>query len=269
MTSQLTQYEIFAIKYAFHNRKSPSNFIGGDTHDQPMPLDYFVWVLRSGKRVVLVDTGFDHQGADHRGRTITHPVDEGLRQLDIAPEAIRDIIITHMHYDHAGNREMFPNARYHLQDREMAYCTGRCMCQAILGHPFEPEDVKSMVGHVFEGRVEFHDGDSEVASGITVHRVGGHTDGLQVVRVNTARGWVVLASDASHFYANMEQGRPFPVVYNVGDMLEGYKIVHRLASSPNHVVPGHDPQVLQRYPAHSPETEGWIARLDLDPRSPH
>ena len=83
-----------------------------------------------------------------------------------------------------------------------------------------------------------------------------------MVRVNTERGWVVLASDAAHLYANMEQSRPFPFVFNVGDTLEGYRRVHELADSAQHVVPGHDPPVLTRYPAANRETEGWIVRLD-------
>jgi glyoxylase-like metal-dependent hydrolase (beta-lactamase superfamily II) len=266
MTSALPQYQIYAIKYAFHDRPARDNFIGGDPHDVSMPLDYFVWVIKDESRVFLVDSGFDEVGAKQRGRTITHAVDAGLRQIGVQPDTVEDVIITHMHYDHAGNRAMFPRARYHVQDREMAYCTGRCMCHRVLSHPFEPEDVKSMVGRVFEGRVEFHDGESQLARGLSLHRVGGHTDGLQVVRVHTARGWVVLASDASHLYANMEEGRPFPAVYNVGDMMEGFRAVHRLADSPAHVVPGHDPQVLKRYAAHDRETEGWIARLDVAPR---
>ena len=80
----------------------------------------------------------------------------------------------------------------------------------------------AMIGRLFRGRVQFHDGTDELAPGITVHHVGGHTDGLQVMRVKTERGWVVLASDASHFYANFEQMRAYPTVYNVGDMLEGF-----------------------------------------------
>jgi glyoxylase-like metal-dependent hydrolase (beta-lactamase superfamily II) len=266
MSQPIEQYRIFAVKYAFHDRPARDNFIGGDPHDVSMPLDYFVWAVVGESRVFLVDSGFDQAGAQQRGRTITNPVDSGLRQIGIRPEEVEDVIITHMHYDHAGNRSMFPRARYHVQDREMAYCTGRCMCHHPLSHPFEPEDVKSMVGRVFDGRVQFHDGVSQLAPGLSLHWVGGHTDGLQVVRVHTERGWVVLASDASHFYANMDEARPFPAVYNVGDMLEGFRAVHQLADSPAHVVPGHDPQVLQRYAAHDRETEGWIARLDVAPR---
>jgi glyoxylase-like metal-dependent hydrolase (beta-lactamase superfamily II) len=117
-----------------------------------------------------------------------------------------------------------------------------------------------------EGRVAFHDGDDELAPGVTLHHIGGHSMGLQVVRVRTRRGWVVVASDASHFYANMEQGRPYPVLFNVGEMLEGFNTVRKLAESPRHVIPGHDPLVLTRYPA-KPGLAGIIARLDADPIS--
>jgi glyoxylase-like metal-dependent hydrolase (beta-lactamase superfamily II) len=86
--------------------------------------------------------------------------------------------------------------------------------------------------------------------------------GLQVVRVATRRGWLVLASDASHFYANMEQVRPFPIVYNVADMVEGYAQLRSLAESKDHIIPGHDPLVIQRYPAPAPGLEGIAARLD-------
>ncbi|MEO6271155.1 MAG: N-acyl homoserine lactonase family protein [Lautropia sp.] len=266
MTAQAEVFRVFAIKYAHHDRLSSANFIGGDSHDVPMPLDYFVWVIQGESRTFLVDTGFDQEMAAKRGRTITRPITEGLKAVGVDPDTVEDIILTHMHYDHAGNRDLFPRARYHLQDREMAFCTGRCMCHATLNHSFEAADVARMVHRVFDGRVTFHDGDSQIAPGLSVHLVGGHTNGLQVVRVHTQHGWLVLASDASHLYANIEQRRPFPIVYNVGDMLEGYARIHSLADSPHMVVPGHDPEVLHRFPADSREHEGWIARLDAGPR---
>ena len=105
-------------------------------------------------------------------------------------------------------------------------------------------------------------GDAELAPGVSVHLIGGHTMGLQVVRVATRRGWVVLASDASHFYANMEESRPFPIVFSVADMVEGYGRLRALAESPAHIIPGHDPLVLERYPAPSKALEGVVVRLD-------
>ena len=246
MAAALEDYKIYAVKYAHHDRPARDNFLGGDPHDVNMPLDYFVWAVVGESRTFIVDTGFDAKDGAARGRVLTHAVEDGLAAIGIRTDAVEDVIITHMHYDHAGNRSLFPKARYHVQDREMAYCTGRCMCHGALNHPFNVEDVQSMVGRVFDGRVMFHDGASTLTPGLSVHRVGGHTDGLQVVRVHTARGWVVLASDASHLYANMEQKRPFPAVYNVGDMIEGYRRAHELADSVQHVVPGHDPAVLTR-----------------------
>ena len=129
-------------------------------------------------------------------------------------------------------------------------------------HAFEVEDVVGMVRRVYQGRVRFHDGDAELAPGVSLHHIGGHTMGLQVVRVHTARGWVVLASDASHLYANMEQVRPFPIVYSVGDMIDGYRRLAELADSAAHIVPGHDPLVMQRYPAPSADLDGIVVRLD-------
>jgi glyoxylase-like metal-dependent hydrolase (beta-lactamase superfamily II) len=259
-------YKVYAIKYAHHDRPARENFIGGDPHDTNMPLDYFVWAIVGESRTFLVDTGFDAAVGARRHRQITRPVEDGLKALGIHPETVEDVIITHMHYDHAGNSGLFPRARYHIQDREMAYCTGRCMCHGALNHPYDAADVQSMVGRVFEKRVEFHDGTTHLTPGLSLHLVGGHTNGLQIARVHTARGWLVLASDASHLYANIEQDRPFPAVYNVGDMIEGYRTVYQLADSPLHVIPGHDPAVLTRFPAHSAETRDWIVRLDGEPQ---
>ena len=255
-------WQVYAVRYAHHDRMARENFIGGDVHDGPMPLDYFVWAVVSDERVFVVDTGFDEAVARRRGREFLRSPGEGLKTIGIDPAKVEDVLITHMHYDHCGNHALFPSARYHVQDREMAFSTGRCICHAALRQPFDEQDVVAMVRKLFAGRIVFHDGDEEITPGLSLHHVGGHTMGLQMVRVQTRRGWVVLASDASHFYANMERGLPFPVVYNVAEMLEGHRRAYALASSPGHVIPGHDPLVLERYPAPAPELKGWVVRLD-------
>ncbi len=255
-------HEIFAVRYAHLERTATHNFLGGDSHDVPMPLDYFVWVIVGPDHTIVVDTGFDAAQAKQRGRILVRPVDDGLRALGIEHAQVTDVVITHMHYDHSWNHHLFPKARMHLQDAEMRYCTGRSMTHALLRAPFEAEDVVSMVRRVFEDRVVFHDGDAELAPGVTLHRVGGHTPGLQVLRVSTARGTVVLASDAAHFYANFEQGRPFPILDNVTDYLEAHRKIRKLAASDDHVIPGHDPEVLNRYPRANVEIAD-IVRVDL------
>jgi glyoxylase-like metal-dependent hydrolase (beta-lactamase superfamily II) len=258
-------HEVYAIRYAHHARRSAENFIGGDAHDVLQPLDFFVWAIVGPAGAIVVDTGFDAAMAVRRQRQIVNPVHDGLSALGIAPDAVANVIVTHLHYDHAGNHDLFPAARYHLQDREMAFATGRCMCHALQRMPFEADDVAAMVRKVFAGRTDFHDGDAEIVPGVSVHLIGGHSRGLQCVRVKTRRGAVVLASDATHLYAHMQTGRVFPITYNVGDVLEGYVTLKKLAASLRHVVPGHDPLVLSRYPAAKPGLEGWIARLDIEP----
>ena len=256
------QYEVYAVKYAHHARRASENFIGGDLHDGPMPLDYFVWLVRGEGREIVVDTGFSAAVALRRQRDHLRCPTEGLRLLNVDAKKIKDVVITHLHYDHVGNFDLFPAATFHLQDREMNYATGRHMSQPVFSGAFDVEDVVGMVRSNYAGRVRFHDGDAEIAPGVSLHFIGGHTMGLQVVRVATRRGWVVLASDASHFYANMEQVRPFPIVFNVADMVQGYARLRELADSPAHIIPGHDPLVLARYPAPAGELQGIVARLD-------
>jgi glyoxylase-like metal-dependent hydrolase (beta-lactamase superfamily II) len=256
------RFEVYAVKYAHHARRAAENFIGGDPHDGPMPLDYFVWLIRGEGREIVVDTGFSAAMARKRGRDHIRCPTEGLRTLGCDPSTVKDVVITHLHYDHVGNFDLFPAATLHLQELEMRYATGPYMRHACFRGAFEVEDVVGMVRRVYEERVRFHSGDAELCPGVSLHLIGGHTMGMQAVRVATRRGWVVLASDASHFYANMEETRPFPIVWSVADMVEGYGKLRALAQSPEHVIPGHDPLVMQRYPAPAKNLEGIIVRLD-------
>ena len=259
------RYEVYAIKYAHHARRASENFLEGlsaDEHDGPMPLDYFVWLVRGGGREIVVDTGFSAAVAKKRGRDHIRCPTDGLRLLQCEASTVKDVVITHLHYDHVGNFDLFPQATLHLQDMEMHYATGRNMSDARYGGAYDVEDVVGMVRRAYAGRVRFHDGDAEIGAGLSLHRIGGHTMGLQVMRISTRRGALVLASDASHFYANMEETRPFPIVWSVADMVEGYRKLRALAQSPAHIIPGHDPLVLERYPAPSRDLQGIAVRLD-------
>jgi len=259
-------FELFAIRYGHLGNRSPQdNFITADPHEFASDLDYFVWVARRGDSAFVFDTGFANEAAIRRRREwLRHPVDS-LRLIGVDPDRVTDVIVTHLHYDHAGNLDRFPAARFHLQDREMAFATGRSMSHQTLRAPFDLENVLQMVRHVYTEKAVFHDGDYELAPGLTMHRVGGHSAGLQSARVWTRRGWIVLASDAAHLYDNFEKRRPFPIVYNIAEMLEGFDLLYRLADSPAHIIPGHDPLVMQRYPAAKPGLEGVAVRLDVPP----
>jgi len=263
---ELPTYEVFAIRYARRDARRPEHFIGGDPHDAPMPMDYFIWLIRNAERTIVVDTGFTAEMAAKRKREFLIAPKAGLARLGVDAAAVREVVITHMHYDHVGTFFDFPSAHFHIQDEEMRFVTGRHMRHRQLAHSYEVEDVVGMVRQIFTGRVVFHDGADEIAPGVSLHRIGGHTPGVQSVRVRTRRGWVVLASDATHYYEHMENGRVFTTMYNLGDALEGYDTLRRLADSPQHIIPGHDPLVMARYPAVSKELEGIAVRLDVAPR---
>ncbi len=259
-------FEVFAIRYGhLGNRHPGQSYILADPHEYGPDLDYFIWVVRRNDCTFVIDTGFSAESANRRKREHLRSPVEALRLLNIDPANVSDVILTHLHYDHAGYLDRFPSARYHVQDREVSYATGRLMCHHFLREAYDLENALEMVRKVYAGRAVFHDSESEVVPGLTLHRVGGHTAGLQIVRVWTKRGWVVLAADAAHLYGNFENDRAFPVVYSVAEMLEGYKLLYRLAETADHIVPGHDPLVMKYYPAPSQDLDGIVVRLDVPP----
>jgi glyoxylase-like metal-dependent hydrolase (beta-lactamase superfamily II) len=257
-------WEVYALKYGeITERIRAQNFIFNDDHAAPYPIDFFVWVLKSDDQVIVVDTGYEEQEAARRGRPILRDPGEAVKALGIDPETVRDVIITHLHFDHAGGIDRFPNARFHLQTAEMAFATGPCMCMDALQMPFTAEHICNMVRQVFAGRVQYHEGTGLVAPGVSVHLAGGHSRGLQAVQVKTQSGWLCLASDVAHFYENYLNRAPFPIVVDVEDMYRGWDLIETLASDPKLIVPGHDPLVTELFPVH--DQAPFIWRLDLGP----
>jgi len=259
MSSDL--WEVYALKYSERNgRTRADSFIFDDDHDSPHAMDYFIWVLRSGDQTILVDTGYDENEAVARGRPILRSPQAALRALDLSPEAIDRLIITHMHYDHAGSLQDFPNARFYLQPAEMAFTTGPCMCEGVLKMPYSADHICQVVKALYSGRVVFTDVETQIVPGVSVYQIGGHARGLQAVRVKTQSGWMVLASDATHYYENFLKRKPFPIVVDLEAMMRGFDTIKTLATSTELVVPGHDPLVTELF---APEGHsGFIWRLD-------
>ena len=259
-------YEIFALRYAERtNRTRADNFKVTDDHDSPMPIDYFLWVVRNDKRTIVVDTGFGLAEARQRDRKLLQTPEQALARVGVDLATVKDVIITHLHYDHAGTMPDFSSARFHLQSSEMAFATGPAMLDADERWAFSANHVCDMVRMLYDDRVVFHDEDGEVAPGISVHRLPGHTAGMQVVRVPTRRGVVLLASDASHFYENFMSRSPFPICFSEPDMMKSFERLEQLADSEDHIIPGHDPLVRALYAPPTSELQDHVCRLDEPP----
>jgi glyoxylase-like metal-dependent hydrolase (beta-lactamase superfamily II) len=265
MHKALPEYELFALRYATRDAMRSDHFIGGDPHDAPMAMDYFVWVAVGPERSYVIDTGFTAEIAAKRKRTFLRCPVETLQAIGVDGDTVEDVILTHLHYDHVGNFHRFPKAQFHLQEPELVYATGHYMRYPRLAHSFEVEDVVGIVRLNFARRVMFYNGPAELAPGISLHPVGGHSAGLQFVRVHTRRGWVVVASDVTHFYENMLGGRPFTTAFHVGKMLEGFDALRAHAPSLSHIVPGHDPLVMKCYPPAASNLQDVVVRLDVPP----
>ncbi len=256
-------WEVYALKYADRNSRTRTDSFIFDSHPQcTHRMDYFIWLLRSGEHVVLVDTGYDQMEAKKRSRPIRLLPNEVLAPFNIEPHQIQTIISTHLHYDHAGGLHLFPNATVHLQVAEMSYATGPCMCHAELRAPFTGNHIRTVIDRLYSDKLVFHDGDSDIMDGLSVHKIGGHSRGLQVVRVRTKSGYMVLASDASHYYENFIGNKLFPIVVDAEDMLKGFTRIRSLATNDALVVPGHDPLVMSYFPEGKAE---FIRRLDHGP----
>ncbi|MEL6620110.1 MAG: N-acyl homoserine lactonase family protein [Pseudomonadota bacterium] len=258
-------WTVHAVKYAERSaRTRADSFIFDDHPTAAHGMDYFVWLLQDGPRNIVVDTGYDRAEATRRDRPILRDPAHALADMGVEADTVDTVIITHLHYDHAGGLDRYPAATFHLQAAEMAYATGPCMCHEALRMPFTADHVCEMVRHVYSGRVVFHDGSAQVAPGVRVHCVGGHSRGLQVVEVETEHGPLCLASDASHYYENFLAAKPFPIVADVQPMLDGFGTLQRLARGADRVIPGHDPLVTSIYPVHEAVPFAW--RLDVGPQ---
>lgn len=262
-------YEVYALEYGRMHRNSRDFYLRSpDPHEAPRELVYYLWVLRSDKRTIVVDLGFDKRSGDARGRIMLREPLDALAAVGVDPSAIETVIITHMHYDHAGNAGAFDNAEFVLQEREMAYCTGKPMRYPACNHSFDVEHVTDMVRANFMARVKFVDGDREIAPGVSVHLIGGHSGGLQCVRVETEVGPLVVASDAAHFYDTVTSGNAFPIIANLPDMCAGHERIFEFGAAPERVVPGHDPLVSELYPQHPDDPMSVVLTGEMRGESP-
>jgi glyoxylase-like metal-dependent hydrolase (beta-lactamase superfamily II) len=257
-------YEVYGILYSTLPRSRGQALLGADPEDRtPMPVGYYIWVIRNAARTIVVDTGFEEAEGKRRGRRMTITPGEALARLGVDCSAVTDVILTHLHFDHAGNLDLFPRARFHLQEAEMAFVSGRGMSYGHLRSAYSLADIQYVLRCVFAGRVAFVDGDRDLFPGISVDLIGGHAKGLQCVKVRTARGVLVLASDTAHYYENLTSYQPFVVQHDIEASLRGYDRLRELAGAEGLIVPGHDLQIMSLFPPASETLKGIAVRLDV------
>lgn len=242
-------YKVYILKYAWRTAAYGQLKLG-DIHDTtPLDLGYFLWVITNGEHTAVVDCGFTEELCIKRGRTWICDPRERFETIKLDPAKVEHCIISHMHWDHAGNYPLFPKATYYVQDDEMAFWTGRYVKYEHFRGAMEVEDVCELVRLNYDGRVRFVNGTEEVLPGLHVHRIGGHSKGIQATEVPTASGTVVVASDAVHTYNNYRDLRPTPIIHNAPEYLEGYERIGRLAKQESYVLPGHDNTQMKHHHA--------------------
>jgi glyoxylase-like metal-dependent hydrolase (beta-lactamase superfamily II) len=217
--------------------------------DDTIGMDYFVWVLQNRQRTVVVDTGFSPGGGQRRNRTLLVDVTVLFRHFGVDPARSPDVVLTHAHYDHAGNLGFFPTSRVFMAESELAFWTSSHARRTLFHHSVDDEALALIGATKSEGRLHLVSGAAVVAPGVEIVELGGHTPGQCVVKVRTSEGTVLLASDAVHYYEEYERDMPFSSVADLVKMYEGFDYIRELVTSGEvtHLVTGHDPSTLSRF----------------------
>jgi glyoxylase-like metal-dependent hydrolase (beta-lactamase superfamily II) len=253
-------YTIEAIRYATLSDFPVRGLVAGADPARKMDIAMIVWLVQGGGRNILVDSGFyrDQFFKQWKVRDFRKPSD-AVAGAAVKPEDITDIIITHMHWDHADGADLFPNARIWLQKDEYTYYTGEAWHNRRTHGGIDPDDVRSYVDMNMNGRVHFVDGDAEeIIPGITCYTGGRHTYASQFVTVNTAEGTMVLASDNVYLYENLEKHVPIAATLDADSNLRAQDRMRQLASKPDFIIPGHDPAIFERF--HGPTAD--VVRIE-------
>jgi glyoxylase-like metal-dependent hydrolase (beta-lactamase superfamily II) len=262
---QPVAYEVIAVRYGTVVSRRSALYLHWDTYGEPdgeERLDYFFYVLRRGGEAIVLDTGFHPDAGEQRGRTcLIHPRD-ALSALGIAAGDVSRVILSHLHYDHAGNLNLFPHARAFVPERELSFWTSGIARHPQFSRHVEEAAIAQVVSLERQERVDLYDGSQVLAPGIRAITVAGHSPGQQVFVVETAGGPIVLASDAAHFYDELEYDRPFGIVVNLVEMYAAYETLRALRRELGaDIVPGHDPRVADRYHAVPGSPAGVAFRL--------
>jgi glyoxylase-like metal-dependent hydrolase (beta-lactamase superfamily II) len=246
-----TNYEVYALSYGVFPNYSVSSLVAGADKNRKVDLQMMIWLIKGpGGKNILVDTGCYHDKFV-KGLGIKNFIkpSDTLAKLGLSPQDITDVIISHMHWDHADGMDLFPNAKIWIQKDEYIYYTGAAWQPDGKAGGIDPDDVLTLVKLNIEHKVNLVDGDSrQIIDGITVYTGGRHTFASQYVGVRTASGTVVIASDNMYLYENLQKHAPIAQTFDADSNLKAQDRMKQIASRPDLIVPGHDPEVFIRFP---------------------
>lgn len=248
----MAAYEVLAVRYGTRTTTRSETFLNFHVYGEPdaaIPMDYYFWVVRDGRRTIVVDCGFGAGPGARRRRTMLADPVEALAGLGIDAATVDTLVVTHAHYDHIGNLAAFPAAEIVLARRELEFWTGPYAGRLQFAHSTEADELRLLADAAAAGRVRLVEDTLDLAPGFELVVVGGHTPGQMVARVATGDGGAVLAADALHLYEELERDRPFFVVADLVGMYRGFDVLGEMAQDPGHVlVAGHDAAVPERFP---------------------
>jgi glyoxylase-like metal-dependent hydrolase (beta-lactamase superfamily II) len=244
-------YQVYALRYATRASTRAEEYFRYSAYgepDGPHRMDYFFWVIRNDERTILVDCGFNAERAAPRGRLLETPPVELLARLGIAAGDVDHVIVSHMHYDHVGNLDLFPNATVLITRDEYEFWVENYGARQLMKTIADPIDVEAVRGLNRQGRLRIVDSDEEIFPGVRMISVGGHAPGQAIVEVRGRSGEIVLAVDAAYYYECLERDWPTKLYDNLGNVYRAYDLLRQYADLPGHtVVPGHEPLVASRF----------------------
>lgn len=252
-------WDVLAVRQGtLHTRRSHV-FLLHDVYGEPdadLVMSYSFWILRTEDAVILVDAGMSEEGARSRGRGYERSVTIALAELDLRPEDVTRVIVSHAHYDHIGGLSELPGRPVTMAAEEYAFWRTDASRRPLLRTVIDDADLGHLESIATDGLLTLCTGVTEVAPGVVVVPAPGHTPGELAVLVHTSAGIVVLACDAAHLDEELERDLPFRHQTDLLAMYDSLRLLRVLARDPAvaTVVTGHDPRVQQRHP-HLPGLE--------------
>ena len=244
-------YEVYALSYGVYPDFPVSALLAGADKTRKIDLQMMIWLIKGpGGKNILVDTGCYHENVV-KGKGIKDLIkaSDAVAKLGLSAADITDVIITHMHWDHADGMDLFPNAKIWIQKDEYGYYTGAAWQAGGKSGGIEPDDVLTLVRLNMAHKVIMVEGDDrEIIDGIKVYTGGRHTFASQYVSVRTASGTVVIASDNMYLYENLEKHAPIAQTFDADSNLKAQDRMKQIATRPDLIVPGHDPAVFVKFP---------------------